>query len=356
MHVRPQRVHGLAHPFAFVGGAGEPHARRTVELRPLALAEQPQSLAAKLLSRVDPWGQRFGCRRGRIQAMPAVPQERLDPAAGLLVIRAHPVHCFQGRRLGFQGPRLDRPADGFGELVAPQRLRPLDEPRRPRHAAGVDPQSLRLGLVASGRFAEPLPLVEPEALRDPPERGRDPSDEARGLLHPASRLLECRALGQPRRMLRQLGYRQPALLGRPFEEGLLAAVRLSLLHKGELVAPPFHHPGVPLPHLVDEGLHLRRQIQAGRKCLHAGHDPGVAVDPVELGIPGFGPCQEGTPVVPQIAQHPDRRIRRAGRQIRLSHRLPRGQRAPSFSSSASSRLSRLSVTSTKRSRARLAST
>ena len=119
LHVRPQRVHGLAHPFAFVGCAGQPHARRIVELRSLALAEQPQSLAAKRLSRVDLRVQRFGRRRGRIQAMPAVPQERLDPAAGLLVIRAQPVHGFQGGRLGFRGPRLDRPADGFGELVAP---------------------------------------------------------------------------------------------------------------------------------------------------------------------------------------------------------------------------------------------
>ena len=152
------------------------------------------------------------------------------------MIRARPVHRFRGRRLGFRGPRLDRSADGFGQLVAPQRLRPLDQPRRPRHAAGIDPQSLRLRLVARGRFAEPLPLVEPEALRDPPERGRDPRDEARGFPHPASGLLECRALGQPRRMLRQLGYRQPALLGRPFEEGLPVAVRLSLLHEGELVA------------------------------------------------------------------------------------------------------------------------
>ena len=46
--------------------------------------------------------------------------------------------------------------------------------------------------------------------------------------------------------------------------------------------------------------------------LTTGHDPGVAVYPVELGILGFGPRQEGTPVVPQITQHPDRRIRRAG--------------------------------------------
>ena len=325
LHFRPQRVHGLAHPFAFVGCAGQPDACRIVELRSLALAEQPQSLAAKRLSRVDPLVQLLRPRRGRIQAMPAVPQERLDPAAGLLVIRAQPVHPFRGRRLGFRGPRLDRPADGFGQLVAPQRLRPLDQPRRPRHAAGVDPQSLRLRLVASGRFAEPLPLVEPEALRDPPERGRDPPDEARGLLHPASGLLERRALGQPRRMLRQLGYRQPALLGRPFEEGVPVAVRLSLLHEGELVAPPFHNPGVPLPHLVDEGLHLRRQIQAGRERLHAGHDPGVALHPVELGSLGFGPRHEGAPVVPQVTQHPARRIRRLGRQVRLTHRLPRGQ-------------------------------
>ena len=138
-------------------------------------------LAAKHLSCVDPRVQRFGRRRGRLQAMPAVPQERLDPAAGLLVIRAWPVHPFRGRRLGFRGPRLHRPADGFGQLVAPQSLRPLHELRRPRHVAWVDPQSPRLRFMARGRFAEPLPLVEPEALRDPPERGRDPPDEARVL-------------------------------------------------------------------------------------------------------------------------------------------------------------------------------
>ena len=51
-------------------------------------------------------------------------------------------------------PRFDHLADGLGELVAPQRLRPSDQPRRPRHAAGVDPQSPRLRLVASGRFAD----------------------------------------------------------------------------------------------------------------------------------------------------------------------------------------------------------
>ena len=39
LHLRPQRVHGLAHPFAFVGGAGQPDACRIVELRSFALAE-----------------------------------------------------------------------------------------------------------------------------------------------------------------------------------------------------------------------------------------------------------------------------------------------------------------------------
>ena len=204
-------------------------------------------------------------------------EERLDPAAGLLVIQAHPVNRFGGGRLGFRGPGTDRLADRFGELVAPQRLRPLHEPRRPRHAAGVDPQSPRLRLVARGRFAELFSLVEPEAMRDPPERGRNAFGEARGLLHPAPGLLERRALVEPRRMLPKLGYRQAALLGRPLEERLPAAVHLRLLHEGQFVAPPFHHPGVTLLHLVDEALHLRRQLQSGRMRLHAGHDPGVAV-------------------------------------------------------------------------------
>ena len=154
-----------------------------------------------------------------------------------------------------------------------------------------------------GRLAEPLPLVEPEALRDPPERGRNPTDEARGLLHPPSGLLQRRALGQPRRMLRQLGYRHAALLGRPLEEGLPADVHLRLLREGERVAPPFHHPGVPLQHLVDDGLYLRRQLRAVRKRVCAGHDPGVALHPVELGSLGFGPRHEGTPVLPQIMEH-----------------------------------------------------
>ena len=72
LHLRPQRVHGLAHPFAFVGCAGQPDACRIVELRSFALAEQPQPLVAKHLSCVDPRVQRFGRRRGRLQAMPAV--------------------------------------------------------------------------------------------------------------------------------------------------------------------------------------------------------------------------------------------------------------------------------------------
>ena len=36
LHLRPQRIHGLAHPVAFVGGAGQAHTRRIVELRALA--------------------------------------------------------------------------------------------------------------------------------------------------------------------------------------------------------------------------------------------------------------------------------------------------------------------------------
>ena len=45
-------------------------------------------------------------------------------------------------------------------------------------------------------------------------------------------------------------------------------MHLRLLHEGQLVALPFHDFCVPPPHLVDEALHLRRQIQAGRKNIH----------------------------------------------------------------------------------------
>ena len=147
--------------------------------------------------------------------------------------------------------------------------------------------------MESGRLAEPLPLVEPEALRDPPERGRDPPDESGGLLHPPSGLLQRRTLSQPSRMLRQLGYSHAALLGRPLEEGLPAAVHLSIVHENELVAPPFHDSGVPLTHLVDEAPHLRRQIGFSPKRLHAAHDPGVALHPGKFGTLGFGPRHEG---------------------------------------------------------------
>ena len=205
LHLRLQRVHGLAHPVAFAGCVGQPHTRRIVEPRSLALAEQPQSLAAKFFSRVDLRVQVLRPGRGRIQAMTAVPQERLDPAAGLLVIGAQPLHRSQGRRLRFQGPRLHRPAHGFREFVAPQRLRPLHELRRPRHGAGIDPQTPRVRFMESHGFAEPCSLVEPEALCNPPECRRDPRNEARHLLHPAAGLLQRRALGQPRRMLRQIG-------------------------------------------------------------------------------------------------------------------------------------------------------
>ena len=97
---------------------------------------------------------------------------------------------------------------------------------------------------------------------------------------------------------------EPALLGRPFEEGLLAAVQLSLLDEGELVAPPFHHPGVPLPHLVDEALVL---------ALSARHLPRIA----DVAVARQEPLQGARPGAGLVRQHPGRRGRR-----REQDRLP----------------------------------
>ena len=78
LRFRPKCVHGLAHPFAFVGYAGQPDACRIVELRSLALAEQPEPLAAKLLRRVDPLVQRVK----RLSILTPDRRAKLTPLSG----------------------------------------------------------------------------------------------------------------------------------------------------------------------------------------------------------------------------------------------------------------------------------